>query len=258
MGETGKGSRESRVESREQRRLIAEAADAPIRRFLPSLYLIADRATCASGSMEAVLERALDAGVRFVQLREKDLQPDALRRLAEGVLRLTGACGAKLLINTHAEVAAEIGADGVHLPAAGPDARAIRKRFGRRLLVGCSTHNLEELERAAEGGADFVTYSPIYTPGSKPGYGLEVGLDGLRSAAGAADVPVFALGGITPERTLDCRSAGASGVAVMSGILAAEDAAAAVKAYLAAWGGDRCPNPFAKGIDRRGRGERRG
>jgi len=207
-----------------------------IKPILAPLYLIVDRATCAPRSIEAALAQALDAGVRFVQLREKDLQPDALRRLAEKVLRLTDVCGAKLLINTRAEIAIELGAGGVHLPAAGSAPRTIRQRFGRRLLIGCSTHNLEELERAAEDGADFVTYSPIYAPASKPGYGPEVGLDGLCLATGATDVPVFALGGITPERTSGCRSAGASGVAVMSGILAAGDTAAAVRAYLAAWG----------------------
>lgn len=202
---------------------------------LPPLYLIIDRATCAPRSLEGVLARALDAGVRFVQLREKDLDTDALRRLAGNILSLTDACGAHLTINTRAEVAVELGARGVHLSALGPAPGAVRQKYGNHLLIGCSTHTLQELERAAEGGADFVTYSPIYPPASKPGYGPAVGLSGLRSAVQTAGLPVFALGGITPGRVPPCRSAGAAGIAVMSGILAAENVEAAVRAYLGAW-----------------------
>ena len=203
------------------------------------LYLIADRAACAPRPLETVLVEALDAGVRLVQLREKDLDADALSRLAERILRLTDACGASLLINTDAEVAARIGAGGVHLPAPRPSPRSVRQRFGNAFLIGCSAHNLRELSRSAEGHADFVTYSPIFQPGSKPGYtGPEVGLKGLRAAVRATDLPVFALGGITPERAAGCRAAGASGMAVMSGILAAADVGASVMAYLAAWGSD--------------------
>ena len=202
---------------------------------LPPLYLIIDRATCAPRSLEGVLARALDAGVRFVQLREKDLDTDALRRLAGNILSLTDACGAHLTINTRAEVAVELGARGVHLPALGPAPGAVRQKYGNHLLIGCSTHTLQELERAAEGGADFVTYSPTYPPASKPGYGPAVGLSGLRSAVQTAGLPVFALGGITPGRVPLCRSAGAAGIAVMSGILAAENVEAAVRAYLGAW-----------------------
>jgi thiamine-phosphate pyrophosphorylase len=222
---------------------------------LPPLYLIIDRATCAPRPLEEVLARALDAGVRFVQLREKDLDTDALRRLAGNILSLTDACGAHLTINTRAEVAVELGARGVHLPALGPAPGAVRQKYGNHLLIGCSTHTLQELERAAEGGADFVTYSPTYPPASKPGYGPAVGLSGLRSAVQTAclpstpqpacprdagrrrqaGLPVFGLGGITPERVPLCRSAGAAGIAVMSGILAAENIEAAVRAYLGAW-----------------------
>ncbi len=204
---------------------------------IPSpLYLIADRATCRPRGLDGVLERALEAGVRFVQLREKEMEEDELRRLAERVLRLTDTCGAHLTLNGRAEMAAELGARGVHLPASGPAPEAVREPFGDRLLIGCSAHTLQELERAAKGGADFVTYSPVFPPASKPGYGPGVGFDGLRTAALATDLPVFALGGITPERVAGCRAAGASGVAVMSGILAAEDVEAAVTSYLRAWG----------------------
>lgn len=198
---------------------------------LPTLYLIADRATCAPRSLDDVLTQALDAGVRFVQLREKDLELDALRRLAGSILNLTSARGAHLIINTCAGIAAELGARGVHLPASGPSPETVKKKYGDRLLIGCSTHNLEELKRSV--GADFVTCSPVYTPSSKPVAGI--GLNALQQMVRATPLSVFALGGITPERVAPCRSAVASGIAVMSGILKAENVGAAVKAYLTAW-----------------------
>ena len=202
---------------------------------LSPLYLIADRATCRPSILEDVLRQALDAGLRLVQLREKDLDDDALRRLAADVLDLTAPYDARLLINSRFEIAQEIGAAGVHLPSAGPSVSSVRHEAGPGFLIGCSTHTPGELGAAADGGADLVTYSPVYVPTSKPGYGPPVGLDGLRQAAASTVAPVYALGGITPERVPGCRVSGAAGIAVMSGILAAADVGRAVRTYLRAW-----------------------
>lgn len=200
---------------------------------LPPLYLIADRATCGDRPMLNVLARALDAGVRLVQLREKNLDRDVLEALAEQVLSLTARYDAMLLINSAADIAVQIGAQGVHLPG---DAlpRAVRDRIGPSFLIGYSTHTCAELDCA--DGADFVTYSPIFTPGSKPGYdGVEAGLAGLANAVAHSRLPVYALGGITPSRAAKCRTTECAGVAVMSGILAARDPARAVCEFLKAW-----------------------
>ncbi|MDP6039960.1 MAG: thiamine phosphate synthase [Candidatus Latescibacteria bacterium] len=200
---------------------------------LPPLYLIADQATCGDQPMLDVLERALDAGVRLVQLREKALDRAALMRVAEDVLVLTARYEAALVINTAADLAVQIGAQGVHLPSHGSP-KAIREQFDSPLLIGYSAHSHAELDNA--GGADFVTYSPVFTPGSKPGYdGSEVGVDGLQDAVNYTPLSVYALGGITPARVVACRKTGCVGVAVMSGILAADDPARAVCEFLKAW-----------------------
>ena len=183
--------------------------------------------------MMDVIARALDAGVRLVQLREKALDRDVLEALAEQVLSLTVRYDAMLLINSVADIAVRIGAQGVHLPG---DAlpRAVRDRVGPSFLIGYSTHTCTELDCA--DGADFVTYSPIFIPGSKPGYdGVEAGLAGLANAVAHSRLPVYALGGITPSRAAKCRTTGCAGVAVMSGILAARDPAKAVREFLKAW-----------------------
>ncbi len=202
---------------------------------LSPLYLIIWRDACGPCPLEDTLASALDAGVRTVQLREKTLGTEALRRLAETLLdRMTGY-GAHLYINTYADIAVEVGARGVHLPAAGPSPGSVRQRFGHRLAIGTSAHDLDELGRAEPEGADFVTYGPVYPPGSKGGSASIVGIEGLRSAVKSTSLPVFALGGITPERVLGCREAGASGIAVVSGILGAEDVGGAVRSYVGAW-----------------------
>lgn len=200
---------------------------------LPPLYLIADRATCGDRPMLDVLARALDAGVRLVQLREKALDRDKLKALGEKVLSLVARYDARLLINTAVDIAVQIGAQGVHLPG-GALPRAVRDRVGSSFLIGYSAHTHAELDCA--GGADFVTYSPIFTPGSKTGYdGVEAGLEGLANAVAHSHLPVYALGGITPKRAAKCRTTGCAGVAVMSGILAARDPAKAVCEFLKAW-----------------------
>ena len=200
---------------------------------LPPLYLIADRATCGDRPMLDVLARALDAGVRLVQLREKNLDRDVLEVLAEQVLSLVARYDAMLLINAVADIAVKIGAQGVHLPG-GTLPRAVRDRVGPLFLIGYSAHTYAELD--CVDGADFVTYSPIFTPGSKPGYdGVEVGPAGLASAVKYSRLPVYALGGITPDRAAKCRTTGCAGVAVMSGILAAKDPTKAVWEFLKAW-----------------------
>jgi len=201
--------------------------------LLPPLYLIADRATCGDRPMLDVLARALDAGVRLVQLREKALDRDALEALAEQVLSLTARYDVMLLINTATDIAVKIGAQGVHLPG-NVLPRAVRDRVGPSFLIGYSTHTHAELDCA--DGADFVTYSPIFTPGSKPGYdGVEAGFVGLANAVRHSRLPVYALGGITPKRAAKSRATGCAGVAVMSGILAARDPAKAVCEFLKAW-----------------------
>ena len=102
------------------------------------------------------------------------------------------------------------------------------------LYVGCSVHNLDAAQRREAEGADFVTYSPIYPTTSKPGYGPAVGIEGLAKIVKNVRLPVFALGGITPARVAECLTAGAFGVAVMSGIMSSTDAHQQAKRYFRA------------------------
>ena len=104
-----------------------------------------------------------------------------------------------LLINGRADVALAAGCAGVHLTSHGLPAAALRRRFGRALLIGCSTHRPEEVEAARQNGADYAIFGPVFATPSKAAFGPPPGLDGLARAVGHG-LPVIAIGGIDPGR----------------------------------------------------------
>jgi thiamine-phosphate pyrophosphorylase len=189
--------------------------------------LVTDRKVCPGGDVLGTVEKALSGGVRAVQLREKDLPGRELFRLAVAMRRLTEGYGAKLLINDRADVALATGADGVHLGVLSVPAREARRLLGPEAIVGCSAHNAEELREAEEGGADFVTFGPVYPTPSKATYGAPAGISALSEACRSAGIPVFALGGVCPGNAGEVVQAGSFGVALISGILASADPRAA-------------------------------
>jgi thiamine-phosphate pyrophosphorylase len=220
------------------------------------LYLVTDRAAVPGGDLDGgrgadgnaprqlvrAVERALAAappGAVAVQLREKDLDGRDLLRLAEELRAVTRAAGAPLLVNDRVDVALAVEADGVHLPGGGLPISEARRLLGPGALVGTSAHAAEAARAAAEAGADFVVFGPVYATPSKLRYGPPQGLAALAAAARAArPVPVFAIGGIEPDNARDCVSAGATGVAVIRSALGADDPAAAVAALLGRLGGN--------------------
>jgi thiamine-phosphate pyrophosphorylase len=195
------------------------------------LYLIADSPRSRWSVAEAV-RLAVAAGVRMVQLREKALPDDAYHPLAAELRAVTASASARLLINARVHIAAQVGADGVHIPSNGSVADA-RRALGDDVLVGCSVHSLGEIGRAEEEGADFLTVSPVFRTASKPG-SAALGTEGLAALVRQTALPVYALGGIRLHRVRACLDAGAFGVAVVSSIMGAEDVAAAVRAHLRA------------------------
>ena len=196
------------------------------------LYIITDRECCSPRPLYDVIHNLLDVGVSAIQLREKDLNDVDFVNLAKPIVKLCRAYAAQLFINSRLAIARELGADGVHLPAGSTPVNEVLQRTDSRLTTGCSIHSRPEARARELEGADFLTYSPIYPTGSKPGYGPAVGLESLRKVAACVKIPVFALGGVTPERVLACIGAGAYGVAVMSGVMSAETGIQSAKAYL--------------------------
>ena len=139
-----------------------------------------------------------------------------LHHLAARVVEITRGTQTRLLINDRADIARASGADGVHLTSVSLDARIVRRTFGDDLLIGVSTHSLEEAVAARQGGADFAVLGPVFKTRSKPLHGAPLGLSKLSEAARAlAPFPLIALGGITLQNAHDALRAGAAGVAAI-------------------------------------------
>ena len=185
-------------------------------------YLITDKKRLPTGTFFEALESALKGGARSIQLREKDLAPDCLRGLAKKVKVLTNQYGASLFINSHADIAGEVGAEGVHLTELGPSAREIRRRYPQ-LLIGVSTHSLEGVREAKEQGADFVTFGPVFETPSKKKYGPPQGLDRLQEISQSVAIPIVALGGIKLDHVTTVLDHGAFGVAMISAVWDSEN-----------------------------------
>ncbi len=196
---------------------------------LPQTILVADG--FANPAIQQRIVEAVTAGIGWVQLR--DHAADACTfgvAIGDLVRRLRGVDPAVLVsVNTRVEFAGS-GVAGVHLGSRGPSVEDARRMLGPEVWIGYSAHSLADARAAEAAGADYLFFSPIYPTSSKPGVSA-VGLDALAACCASVALPVFALGGVTPERVAACRSAGAYGVAVVSGILGEADVIRAVKRY---------------------------
>jgi thiamine-phosphate pyrophosphorylase len=195
------------------------------------LYLVTDRRLPKTRSLEDAVDDACRAGVRAVQVREKDLDARSLYDLAARLRRVTTSREAVLLVNDRADIAVAVGADGVHCPEDGFPPPLARRLAGDRAFVGVSTHSLERALEAERGGADFVTFGPVFETPTKMKYGAPQGLGMLKNVTARVGIPVFAIGGISPERARTCVQHGAWGVAVVSAILASTDIAQTVREF---------------------------
>lgn len=191
-------------------------ANTPVLRALqlPSTYAITNLAETAEAVFLQQLRRALDNGVRMVQVREKQLPPAAQKAFANRIVAICRPYAAKVLLNSHVEWAREIGADGVHLTSRQLMAMAQRPDD---MWVGASCHNRTELERAVSLGLDFATLSPVLSTRSHPQAAC-MGWSQFADIIRDYPLPVFAMGGLQP---LDLQAAwqhGAHGIAMQRGV----------------------------------------
>lgn len=197
------------------------------------LYLVTDRKLTLGRDLIWVLERALDGGVKAVQLREKDLSGKELFTLAERVARLCQRYQSQLFINDRVDLALAVDAAGVHLGEASMPVPAARSLLGAHRSIGVSTHSLESAHRAEQDGADFIVFGPVYFTPSKANFGLPQGLKALQIIVENISLAVYAIGGIKAETLLETKCVGSRGVALISAIMSAEDPALAAKQILA-------------------------
>lgn len=182
---------------------------------------------------QQVAEQALHGGAPMVQLRDKAKDLRYLYEEAAAIQRLCRQHGALFIVNDRLDLALAVEADGVHLGQ--DDLRACRARPLLRpgMILGISTHSLEEARRAEAAGADYIGFGPVFRTGTKTETRPLVGLNGIRKVRAAVHIPVLAIGGITLERVPEIMEAGATGVAVISAIVGSGAIAATCRQFLA-------------------------
>jgi thiamine-phosphate pyrophosphorylase len=202
-----------------------------VNRIPSPLLVITDRHQ-ARRSLEEVVAEILSAGARWIWFRDRDLEIAERRQLALRLSKLVQSASGCLSIGGDIELAAEIGANAVHVRDIATVTQA-RRLLGPIALVGLSAHALADVEDAHAAGADYVTLSPIYQSASKPGYGPPLGLGAIERAA-QTGIPIVALGGITANNANTAMNAGAAGVAVMGSVMASDRPTAVVQEILQA------------------------
>ncbi len=192
------------------------------------LYVVITEAFCAGRRGLTVLDEVLAAGVAIVQLREKDLAGRALYEMALAARRRTEAAGALLIIDDRLDIALAAGADGVHLGQEDLPVAAAR-RLAPEMIVGASSHSLEEALAAQEAGAGYVNIGPLFPTATKPA-AVPLGLEAIERIAPHLKIPWTTMGGISLDNIAQVVARGARHPAVMSAVTAAPDVSAAARA----------------------------
>lgn len=199
---------------------------------LGGLYIILDAEASCGRSLPDLLLQAADAGARMFQYRNKAASMREAYRQAVPLRKAAADAGVRFLINDRCDLALAVDADGVHLGQQDLPVRLARAILGPGKLIGLSTHTEAQVTDATSSGADYLGFGPLFPPGSKRDHDPVVGVEGLRRIRRLTTLPVFAIGGITPDRVREIVGAGADGVAVISAIAQAQDVRAAVRAVL--------------------------
>jgi thiamine-phosphate pyrophosphorylase len=198
------------------------------------LIVITDAGLAAPRTVEEVVEEALSAGARAIQLREKGASSRELLARARRLRQLTRNWGALLFLNDRFDVALAAEADGVHLGPHDLPVAAIRAVAPPGFLIGHSTDIPDVATRAVAQGADYIGCGAVYRTATKADTGKAIGVEGLARVSEAVKIPVVGIGGITPEGAREIASErAAAGVAVIGAIMGAQDPGRAVKELMA-------------------------
>jgi thiamine-phosphate pyrophosphorylase len=185
--------------------------------YLGGLCFITDRESCGLTCLEMTL-LALKAGVRCVQLRDKNRSRMGYYRMAVNLRKLTRDFGAFYIVNDYADIAASVDADGVHLGQGDLPVREARKILGKDKIIGVSTHSIDEAMVAEDQGADYIGFGPVFRTTTKDA-GDPRGTEILQKLREKVMLPVMAIGGIGPDNIDEVFGSGANAVATASAIL---------------------------------------
>jgi len=181
----------------------------------------------------ALAETLAEAGVELLQYRNKQASSRNLFQISKNLVALLHPRGVRLVVNDRADVAALVGADGVHVGQEDLGVEQARAICGSACWVGISTHTLEQVREADETSADYIAVGPVFATTTKERPDPVIGLDFLRRVRPLTSKPLVAIGGITLERAEEVFRAGADSLAVAGNLCAASDPARRAQEYLA-------------------------
>jgi len=186
------------------------------------LYAIIDLGYVNAENAPAILKELIAGEIDIVQLRGKNRSLDELSALAEKLL--TMSANIPLIANDHAEIAQRVQVQGVHVGQDDASIEKVRAQIRRSIVVGKSTHSIEQAVAAEREGADYIGFGPIFSTPTKPDYS-PIGLAQIREVYERVSIPIFCIGGIKSENLTQVIAAGAKRVVIVSGLLQANDVA---------------------------------
>ena len=197
----------------------------------PTLYVVLDRTAARGRDLEHLLAAVIEGGCRMVQLREKEWPSGRLLPLARRLRDRCRAAGVTFIVNDRVDLAVAVDADGVHVGQDDLPAHVARPLLRPGMVLGVSTHGIEQALAARDDGADYVAVGSMFPTSTKPDFQL-VGPALIRKLRGEIRVPLIGIGGITQDNVADVVHAGADGVAVISAVGSAPDPGAATRRLL--------------------------
>lgn len=186
------------------------------------LYAVTDRSWLNGETLYSQVEKALEGGTTFVQLREKHLDYDAFLQEAKEIKELCAKYQVPFVLDDDVELALEVGADGVHVGQSDMEAGDVRAKLGEDKIVGVSAQTVEQALLAQERGADYLGVGAVFPTSSKDD-AVEVDHEMVKAICEAVDIPVIAIGGITKDNVQELSGCGLCGIAVISAIFAKPD-----------------------------------
>ena len=184
------------------------------------LYGILDLSYVSAADAPRVVEAMIKGGVDLIQLRAKQSSLEEIVDLAAKLHQLTTST--PLIVNDHAEVAAKVPVEGVHVGQDDDAVAAVREKAGRSIIVGKSTHRVDQAIAAQREGADYIGFGPIFATPTKPDY-APIGLSDIKRVHAEVSLPIFCIGGINIDNLQRVIDAGAKRVVMVSALLRAHD-----------------------------------
>jgi thiamine-phosphate pyrophosphorylase len=186
------------------------------------LYGIIDLGYVGACDAARSAEQMIDGGVDLIQLRAKNKSIGELVDLAAKLHELTARSSTPLIVNDHAEIAGQVAVEGVHVGQDDDSIEIVRQKAARDIMVGKSTHSVEQACAAQREGADYIGFGPIFATPTKPDY-PPVGLEDIRRVHAEVNLPIFCIGGINIDNLQSVIDAGAKRVAMVSALLKAHN-----------------------------------